>query len=64
MDGNDSEMIDALKQEIEDLKRQLATEKDENQRLKDLLSESSKQIKASVKRALAQAGPEADGGDE
>jgi len=64
MDKNDSEGIKALKREIEDLKRQLEEEKKENQKLRDQLPESSNGMKPSVKRALAQAGPEADGGDE
>ena len=64
MNGNDSEEIKALKQEIEDLKRQLELEKEENRRLSDQLSDSSNRMKLSIKRALAQAGPEAGGGDE
>lgn len=64
MKRNDSEEIKALKQEIEDLKRQLEKEKEENQRLRDQLPDSSNRIKPSIKRALAQAGPEAGGGDE
>ena len=64
MNGNDSETIDALKQEIEELKRQLELEKEENKKLRDQLPESSNQIKPSVKRALAQAGPEASSGEE
>ena len=64
MKRNDSEEIQALKQEIEDLKRQLEKEKEENQRLKDQLPDSSNRMKPSIKRALAQAGPEAGGGDE
>ena len=64
MNGNDSEETKALKQEIEDLKRQLEKEKEENRRLRDQLPDSSNRIKPSIKRALAQAGPEAGGGDE
>ncbi len=64
MKRNDSEEIKALKQEIEDLKRQLEEEKEENQRLRGQLPDSSNRIKPSIKRALAQAGPEAGGGDE
>ena len=64
MVGNDSEEIIALKKEIEELKRQLAMEKEENQRLRDRLPESSNGMKPSVKRALAKAEPEEGGGDE
>ena len=64
MNRNDSEEIETLKQEIKDLKRQLEEEKEENQRLRNQLPERSNEIKPSVKRALAQAGPEAGGGDE
>ena len=66
MNRNDSEEIKDLKQEIEDLKRQLEKKKEENQRLRDQLpdSSSSDQMKPSIKRALAQAGPEAGSGDE
>ncbi len=64
MKRNDSEEIKALKQEIEDLKRQLEQEKEENQRLRGQLPDSSNRMKPSIKRALAQAGPEAGGGDE
>jgi len=64
MNRNDSEEIKDLNREIEDLKRQLEEENKENQRLRDLLPESSNGMKPSVKRALAQAGPEAGGGDE
>ena len=64
MNRNDSEEIDALKQEIEDLKKQLEVEKEENQRLRDLLPDSSNRMKPSIKRALAQAGPGAGSGDE
>ncbi len=63
MNVNNSEEIKALEREIEDLKRQLEEEKKENQRLRELLPESSNGIKPSVKRALAQAGPDADGGE-
>ena len=64
MKRNDLEEIETLKQEIRGLNRQLEEEKEENQRLKDQLLNSSNRIKPSVKRALAQAGPEAGGGDE
>jgi len=64
MKRNDSEEIQALKQEIEDLKRKLEEEKEENRRLRDQLPDSSNRMKPSIKRALAQAGPEAGGGDE
>ena len=64
MNRNDSEEIEALKQEIKDLKRQLEVEKEENRKLKDQLPDSSDQMKPSIKSALAQAGPEADGGGE
>lgn len=64
MKRNDSEEIGALKQEIEDLKRQLEAEKEENQRLRDQLPDSSDQMKPSIKSALAQAGPGAGSGDE
>ena len=64
MKRNDLEEIETLKQEIKDLKRQLEEEKEENQRLRGQLLDSSNRIKPSVKRALAQAGPEAGGGDE
>jgi len=64
MKRNDLEEIEALKQKVEDLTRQLEEEKEENQRLRDQLPDSSNRIKPSVKRALAQAGPEAGGGDE
>jgi regulator of replication initiation timing len=64
MNRNDSEEIKALKQEIEDLKRQLEKEKEENLKLRDQLPDSSNRMKPSIKRALAQAGPEAGGGDE
>jgi len=64
MKRNDLEEIEALKQKVEDLTRQLEEEKEENQRLRDQLLDSSNRIKPSVKRALAQAGPEAGGGDE
>ena len=64
MNGNDSEEIKALKQEIEDLNRQLEEQKEENKRLRDQLPDSPNQMKPSIKRALAQAGPEAGGGDE
>ena len=60
-----SDEIKALERETEDLKRQLEEEKKENQRLKDELpeSESSNELKPSVKKALAEAGPEADGSE-
>jgi hypothetical protein len=64
MNGNDPEEIKALKREIEDLKRQLAIEKRENQMLRDQLPERTNGMKPSIKRALSQAGPEADSGDE
>ncbi len=64
MKRNDLEEIENLQQEIKDLNRQLEEEKEENQRLRDQLLDSSNRIKPSVKRALAQAGPEAGGGDE
>ena len=64
MKRNDLEEIETLKQGIKDLNRQLEEEKEENQRLRDQLLDSSNRIKPSVKRALAQAGPEAGGGDE
>ena len=64
MKRNDSEEIEALKQAIEDLKRQLEEEKEENQRLRDQLPDSTNRMKPSIKRALAQAGPEAGSGDE
>ena len=64
MKKNDLEEIETLKQEIRGLNRQLEEEKEENQRLRDQLLDSSNRIKPSVKRALAQAGPEAGGGDE
>ena len=64
MNRNDSEEIETLKQEIKDLNRQLEEEKEENQRLRDQLPDSSNRMKPSIKRALAQAGPEAGGGDE
>ncbi len=64
MKRNDSKEIQVLRQEIEDLKRQLEEEKEENQRLRGQLPDSSNRIKPSIKRALAQAGPEAGGGDE
>ena len=64
MKRNDSKEIQVLRQEIEDLKRQLEAEKEENQRLRGQLPDSSNRIKPSIKRALAQAGPESGGGDE
>ena len=64
MKRNDLEEIETLKQKIKGLNRQLEEEKEENQRLRDRLLDSSNRIKPSVKRALAQAGPEAGGGDE
>ncbi len=64
MKRNDSKEIQVLRQEIEDLKRQLEEEKEENQRLRGQLPDSSHRRKPSIKRALAQAGPEAGGGDE
>ena len=64
MKRNDLEEIETLKQEIKGLNRQLEEEKEENQRLRDQLLDGSNRIKPSVMRALAQAGPEAGGGDE
>ena len=57
MDKNNMQIIESLKQEIKDLKKQLETEKEENQRLRSQLADSSEQMKPSVKRALAHAGP-------
>ena len=58
MDKNNMQIIESLKQEIKDIKRQLETEKEENQRLRSQLADSSGQMKPSVKRVLADAGPE------
>jgi regulator of replication initiation timing len=57
MDENTMQIIESLKQEIKDLKRELETEKEENQRLRRQLVDSSGQMKPSIKKALAQAGP-------
>lgn len=58
MDKNNMQIIESLKQEINELKKELETQKEENQRLRSQLAESSGQMKPSVKSALAQAGPE------
>lgn len=63
MDENNSEKIKASEREIEDLKKQLEEEKKENQRLRDQPPEDSNELKPSVKRALAESGPEADGSE-
>jgi hypothetical protein len=53
MDKNDTQIIESLKQKIEDLERELEIEREENRRLRSQLAESSGQMKPPVKRALA-----------